>query len=396
MTDGRAHPVSSCISLRLSICCLLALLISPMVAAHAQKSGIPVGEWRSYGGDNTGAKYSPLDQINKDNFGQLKIAWRWKSVDAYVSKTVAGGEWWSKSSDVFDDLQKDNPSRWRDKTAPWSDNLKATPLMVGGVLYLATPLSQAVAIDAATGETLWVYNPKSYETGTPTMSFQWNHRGVAYWSDGNNARILFGTGDGYLLALDAKTGRPCREFGQDGRVDLMKDLPRASRADRDYLNALMYSVTSPPLVCRNVVITGCSIADRRITKESPPGDVLAWDVKTGKLKWTFHTVPREGEAGIETWLDDSWRYSGAANVWTSMSADDELGYVYLPTGTPTNDFYGGHRLGDNLFAESLICVDVETGKRVWHFQTVHHGLWDYDNPAQPNLIDITVDGKRTH
>ena len=382
-----------CISVSLIFFAPTFFFLASSSLIHAENAH-PIGEWRSYGADNAGAKYSPLDQINKDNFSQLKVAWRWKSVDAYVSKTVAGGEWWSKSSDVFDDLQKDNPNRWRDKSAPWMDNLKATPLMVGGVLYLATPLSQAVAIDAATGETLWVYNPKSYETGTPTMSFQWNHRGVSYWSDGNESRILWGTGDGYLIAVDAKTGRPCRGFGQDGRVDLMKDLPRTSRTGRDYLNAITYSVTSPPLVCRNVVITGCAIADRRITKESPPGDVRAWDVRTGNLKWTFHTIPREGEFGVETWLNESWKYSGAANVWTSMSADDELGYVYLPTGTPTNDFYGGHRLGDNLFAESLVCVDVETGKRIWHFQTVHHGLWDYDNPAAPNLIDITVDGKK--
>ncbi|MEW6206742.1 MAG: pyrroloquinoline quinone-dependent dehydrogenase [Acidobacteriota bacterium] len=370
----------------------LALALSGI--SSLAENGKPTGEWPAYGGDNTSAKYSPLDQINRDNFSKLQIAWAWKTVDETLSKNVSGGEWWTKADNIFEDLQKDNPARWREKRPPWNDALKATPLMVGGMLYLVTPLSQAVGVDAATGETVWVYNPKSYETGTPTMSFQWNHRGAAYWSDGRQARILWGTGDGYLIAVDAKTGRPCKDFGEEGRVDLMKHIPRASRKDRDYLNALTYSVTSPPVVCRNTVIVGSAISDRRITKEAPPGDVQAFDVVTGKLKWIFHTVPREGEFGVETWEQDSWRYTGNTNVWSMMSADDELGYVYLPTGTPTNDFYGGHRLGNNLFAESLICLDVETGRRVWHFQTVHHGLWDYDNPAAPNLVDITVDGKR--
>ncbi len=370
----------------------LALALSNI--SSLAENGKPVGEWPAYGGDNTSAKYSPLDQINRENFSKLQIAWAWKSVDETLSKNVSGGEWWTKADNIFEDLQKDNPTRWREKRPPWNDALKATPLMVGGMLYLVTPLSQAVGIDAATGETVWVYNPKSYETGTPTMSFQWNHRGAAYWSDGAQSRILWGTGDGYLIAVDAKTGRPCRDFGEAGRVDLMKNIPRASRKDRDYLNALTYSVTSPPVVCRNTVIVGSAIADRRITREAPPGDVQAFDVVTGKPKWVFHTVPREGEFGVETWEQDSWKYTGNTNVWSMMSADDELGYVYLPTGTPTNDFYGGHRLGNNLFAESLICVEVETGRRVWHFQMVHHGLWDYDNPAAPNLLDITVDGKR--
>ena len=266
--------------------------------------------------------------------------------------------------------------------------------MVNGVLYAITPLYQAVAIDAATGETLWIFNPKSYETGTPTMSIFWQHRGPAYWTDGTEERIYWGTGDAYLIALDAKTGRHCADFGENGRLDLMDGIPRANRDDRDYLNALLYSCASPPLVVRDVIVTGSSIADRRVKKESPPGWVRGWDARTGALKWVFHTVPQEGEFGVDTWEDDSWKYSGNTNVWTQMSADEELGYVYLPTGTPTNDFYGGHRLGDNLFAESLICVDVETGERVWHFQTVHHGLWDYDLPAAPNLVDIEVDGKK--
>ena len=305
-----------------------------------------------------------------------------------------GGEWSGRDRDVFEALRRESPNLWRDGLDPRISRLKATPLMVGGVLYLCTPLSQGVAIDAATGRTLWIYNPKSYETGTPTMNGYWNHRGLAYWTDGEEERVLWGTGDYYLICVDAKTGRPVEGFGDHGRVDLADGLPRAERSRRDYLNQLPISSASPPIVVRGVVIVGSSIHDRRINKESPPGWVRAYDVRTGEHRWDFHTVPLEGEFGVETWENESWRYSGNTNVWAPMSADEELGYVYLPTGTGTGDYYGGDRLGDNLFAESLVCVDVETGRRVWHFQMVHHGMWDYDNPCAPNLVDITVDGRR--
>jgi len=362
-------------------------------ALFCAEAGSSQGQWPHYAADLAGTKYSPLDQINADNFASLRIAWRWPSVDGYLSKAEAGGEWSAASDLIFEQLQQENPNRWRGGRPPRYFSLKATPLMVDGVLYLCTPLYQAAAVDAATGRTLWVYNPKSYEAGTPTMTLQWNHRGVAYWTDGKEARIFWGTGDGYLIAVDARTGRPCSDFGQGGRVDLTVGIPRAERGGRDELNALLYSCASPPLVVRDVVVTGSSISDFRIVKETPPGDVRAWDVRTGELRWTFHTIPHPGEFGHETWEDGSAEYSGNTNVWTMMSADAELGYVYLPTGTPTNDFYGGHRLGDNLFAESLICVEAETGRRLWHFQMVHHGLWDYDNPCAPNLVDITVNGR---
>ncbi len=370
---------------------LLACAIGP--AAAAGDADVATGEWPSYGGDLRSAKYSPLDQITPENFSTLEIAWRWKSVDDWVSKSVAGGEWWTRSTPIFDDLQKDNPDRWRGGLTPRLAGLKATPLMADGVLYMTTALYQAAAIDAKTGETLWVFNPKSYEAGTPTMSIYWSHRGPALWREGDESRLYWGTGDAWLYCLDAKTGRPCADFGDGGRVDLTDGIPRADRDDRDYLNALLYSCASPPLVVRDVVITGASIADRRVVKEAPPGWVRAYDVRTGEMRWTFKTVPERGEFGNETWENGSWEYSGNSNVWTQMSADPELGIVYLPTGTPTNDFYGGHRLGDNLFAECVIAVNVETGERIWHFQTVHHGVWDYDNPAAPNLLDITVGGK---
>jgi quinoprotein glucose dehydrogenase len=376
---------------------LTAFWIAVTALLNAQTANRPStarGEWPTYGGDLGSSKYSPLDQINKENFPKLRIAWRTKSPDAMLTMSIpGGGEWMADSKTIFAELNRTDPRRWRDGAPPFTSNFKATPLMVGGVLYLNSPASVGEAVDAATGATRWVYNPKSYESGTTTMSARWNERGVAYWTDGQQERIYWGTGDGYLIAVDAKTGRPCEDFGKNGRVDLMDGLPRAKRGERDYLNALTYSVQSPPLVVRDVVITPASISSFLINKEQIPGWIRAFDVRTGKLRWEFRTVPRPGDYGIDTWKDDSWAYAGKATVWSMMSADAELGFVYLPTNTTAPDFYGGHRRGNNLFAESVICLDVETGKRIWHFQTVHHGLWDYDNPAAPNLIDITVDGR---
>ena len=355
------------------------------------------GEWRSYAGDIRGTKYSPLDQIDADNFADLEIAWEWTTVDHFVSRTTpGGGEWRAPLDTVVDSLVADTPDLYRPGHRPLATRLQATPLMVGGVLYFNTPLSQGVAVDAATGETLWVFNPKSYEEGTPTMSNPWSQRGVAWWTDGaGDERVFWGTGNGYLICVDAQTGRPCPGFGDgSGRVDAMAGLPRAAREERDYLNALLFGIHSPPIVVRDRVIHGSHVADRRITKEAVPGWVRAWDVRTGEHAWDFHTVPAgTDEFGVDTWLNDSWRYSGNANVWSMLAGDNELGHVYLPTGTTTNDYYGVDRLGDNLFSETLIAVDVETGQRVWHFQAVHHGLWDYDFATHPNLLDVTVDGR---
>jgi quinoprotein glucose dehydrogenase len=373
---------------------------STVSARAAAQLGTGGGDWTSYGGDAGSTHYSPLDSIDASNFARLAVVWRWQTADALLAKTEPGGEWIGPAEAVFAALQEENPDRWRAGRPPMLQNLKATPLAVAGVLYLNTPISQGAAVDGATGRTLWVYNPKSYESGTTTMSVMWNQRGVAYWSDGATGddaaapRVFWGTGDGWLVCVEAATGRPCTDFGAGGRVDLMEGLPHARRGERDYLNALLYSVQSPPIVVRDVVITPASIADRRITKEAVPGWIRAWDVRTGALRWVFHTVPVEGEPAADTWKNESWRYSGNTNVWTSMSADPELGYVYLPLGTATNDFYGGHRLGDNLYSDSLVCLDATTGEKVWHFQVVHHGLWDYDLPAAPNLVDVTVEGKR--
>ena len=325
-------------------------------AALAQ-TGALNGEWRSYGGDDGSTKYAQLDQIDTGNVDLLAVAWQWESPDGAIA-----GENRSLTPSAF----------------------KATPLMIDDVLYIRSSLSIVAAIDAETGEQLWVQDVGSYESGRPT-NLGFNSRGVAHWTDGSEARIFLATSDAHLWSFDAETGRPIGLFGRDGKIDLTLGLRRP--VDRD-----TYQVISPPMVVGNVVIVNSSISDGPRYKTAPPGDVRGFDVRTGEMRWVFHTVPQEGEFGNDTWEDDSWTYTGNTNAWSIMSADQELGYVYLPIGTPTNDWYGGHRLGDNLFAESLVCLDAATGERIWHFQMVHHGLWDYDLPAAPTLVDITVNG----
>ena len=380
----RAHP----------ICWMLTVTALVAAPATAQQGAPANGEWPTYGGDLGGTKYSPLDQIDATNFADLEIVWRWQSADAFLSKTTAsGGEWWASSDVIFEALNRDDPDRWRDGQPPYTNNLKATPLMVGGRLFINMPTSAGAAVDAATGDTLWVYNPKTYEAGTTTMSARWIQRGVAYWSDGEAERVFWGTSNGYLVCVEAASGRPCADFGEQGRLDLMRDIPRAVRGERDWLNALRYSVQSPPLVVGDTVITPMSISSYNISREAPPGWMRGFDTRSGRTRWTFHTIPQGDEFGNDTWGGDSWRVTGKVGVWSLMSADAELGLLFLPTNTPAPDYYGGHRPGANLFAESVVALDIETGERVWHFQAVHHGLWDYDFPAAPNLVDIEVDGR---
>ena len=338
-------------------CCLLIFTAGPAPAYAKQDDH--KSEWRYYGSDAGNTKYSTLDQINAGNVRTLKVAWTWDSPDIKV-------------------LDQDEKL--------FTSGYEATPLMIAGVLYVSTSLSQVAAIDAKTGKTIWVYDPQSYKTGHPT-NLGFVHRGVAYWTDGKDERIFIGTCDAYLIAIDAKTGQVVKTFGDAGRVNLTKAIPLA-------LNARNYTVSSPPLVCRDTVIVGSSIDDYPTKQAAPRGDIQAFDAHTGKPAWIFHTIPQGGEFGVQTWEKESWKYTGAANSWTIMSADQELGYVYIPTGSPTNDWYGGARLGDNLFDESLICLEAKTGKRIWHFQTVHHGLWDYDLPAAPVLCAIRVNGKQ--
>jgi quinoprotein glucose dehydrogenase len=320
------------------------------------------GEWPAYAGTYASARYSPLTQIDRDNAKNLHVAWRWKSPDQAI-----------KDADP--------------RVGPSNTN-ESTPLMVGGTLYTSTSLSEVAAIDAVSGETKWVFDPKVYQNGLGLpANLGWLHRGVAYWRSGDDERIVILTAFAQMIALDAKTGKPVATFGTDGRVDLAQGLRRP--VDRDY-----YTMTSPPVIVRGVIVVGSSVMDWWGHRPSPPGDVRGFDATSGKLLWTFHTVAQGEEPGAETWANESWKETGNANVWAPISADEELGYIYLPVSTPTNDYYGGHRPGDGLYGESLVCLDVATGKKVWHYQLVHHGLWDYDPPAAPNLIDITVDGKR--
>ncbi len=327
-------------------------------AVAAAQQGVDQGDWPSYGGDFGSTKYTALSQIDRDNVAELEVAWRWESPDnAEVAKS-----------------RRFTPGGY-----------KVTPLFVDGVLYASTSHGQVAAIDAATGKTKWVFDTDDWRQGRPT-NLGYNHRGVGYWTDGEQARILMPTNQAWLWALDAYTGEPVGGFGTEGKVDLTVGLGRP-------VPRRVYSVISAPMIVGDTVIVGSSIFDGPIRKEMPPGHVRGYDVNTGEQKWIFHSIPQEGEPGVETWENDSWQYSGNTNAWSLMSADLELGYVYIPFGTPTNDWYGGHRLGDNLYAESLVCLDAATGERVWHFQFVHHGLWDYDVPAAPNLVDIEVDGK---
>lgn len=329
------------------------------------QSGARDGQWRSYAADQGSTKYSTLAHITRDNVAKLKIAWRWSSPDNALRKKPP------KGTPLFG-------------LVPFIH--EPTPLMVNGTLYTSTSFCEVAAIDAATGKQKWVHDPGSWKAGRPT-NLGFVHRGLAYWKDGDDERLFLGTGDAHLVALDARTGKPCAGFGTGGRIDLTRGLRRP--VDRK-----LYAVTSPPIVCRGAVVVGSSIFDMPPQKQMPPGDVRGFDVRTGKLLWTFHTIPQKGQAGNDTWEKESWKDTGNTNVWAPMSADEELGYVYLPVSTPTNDWYGGHRPGNNLFADSLVCVKAKTGERVWHFQIVHHGLWDYDTPAAPNLVNITVGGKK--
>ena len=363
----------------------LVALVTTVAPAGAQY-GATNGEWSSYAGDNGGTKYSPLDQIDAGNFSSLEIVWRVPTPDGQLDFEAITKELVRRGRLGGDPGGSGNPDYGLSLRL-----FKATPLMVGGLVFVPTPLSLGAAYDAGTGEERWVHDPESYLDGPPASRA--NMRGAAYWTDGNVERVYWGTTDGYLVSVDARTGEPAVEFGDNGRVDLFTGVPRAERGTYDHRGRHWISVTSPPIVSNGVVVTPVTISDYSIAKEAPPGWVKGIDAITGDLRWVFRTVPRGDDFGAETWGNESWRYSGNTNVWAAMSADDELGYVYLPTSTPTSDYYGGHRPGDNLFAESIVAVDIRTGERKWHFQAVHHGVWDYDFPTHSNLVNVTVDGR---
>jgi quinoprotein glucose dehydrogenase len=338
---------------------VFALLIASLVCALPliAQYGSKTGDWRVYGGDRGSTRYSPLDQINRENVKDLRVAWTWKS---------------------------DNIGRPEIKN-------ETTPLMVNGILYFtAGDRRSVVAIDAGTGETLWLWRideGKRYEQAPRKNS----GRGVAYWADGRDERIVTITPGFQLAALNAKTGAPVAGFGNNGIVDLFTQL------DLDFKGDPTGHIgnSSAPLISHDVVVVGPALLPgSRTSKENVKGDIMGFDVRTGKKLWTFHTVPRKGEPGSETWLNGSADYTGNAGAWTGLTADDELGYVYIPVESATGDSYGGHRPGANLYSDSVVCLDIKTGKMVWYQQLVHHDIWDMDISSAPILVDINANGKR--
>jgi membrane-bound PQQ-dependent dehydrogenase (glucose/quinate/shikimate family) len=328
------------------------------VVLFLQLTGAASGqEWKYNGGDASGTRHSALAQINRENVSRLKRVWTYHTGEVDRSGNAAD----------------------RHNIAPF----ESTPIVVDGVLYFSTPSSRVIALDAETGTEVWKYDPQAGSEGARRY---YQHRGVSYWQseDGRERRIVFGTFDGRLIALDAKSGQPCANFGNGGTVHLR------ARLDGDDPKAL-YSVTSAPAIYKNLVITGAMVPE--FPSKGPSGQVRAFDVRTGKLEWTFHTIPRPGEKGHETWSGDEWKDRTGANVWSTMSVDEKRGLVFLPVGSASYDFYGADRKGANLFANSLVALDAATGKLVWYFQMVHHDIWDYDMPAQPVLIDVKRAGQ---
>jgi len=333
--------------------CLLTVGVLPAAA----QTGAAGGEWRTYGGDLGNTRYSPLDQVNAENFNKLEIAWRFKT-DALGPRPEY----------VFE----------------------ATPLFVNGVLYSTAGSRRAVvALDGSTGELLWMHSENEGARGTAAPR-QLSGRGLAYWTDGREARIFYVTPGYRLIALNAKTGTAVAGFGKDGIVDLKLD-------DDQQIDLVTGEVGlhAAPTVAGDVVIIGAAHKSGGVpeSKTNVKGYVRGFDARTGKRLWIFHTIPKPEEFGIDTWLNDSWSYTGNTGVWGQISVDLQLGLAYLPVELPTGDYYGGHRPGNGLFGESLVAVDLKTGKRKWHYQLVHHGIWDMDIPCAPILADISVNGR---
>jgi glucose dehydrogenase len=341
--------------------------------AGAQEPYNPAGEWRYWGGGPWTTRYSPLDEINADNFEDLEVAWLWR-----------GDNFGSRPDYV----------------------IRSTPLYVNGKLFtVAGSRRTVVAIDASTGETLWTF--REPHTLRYDRSERYNYgKGVAYAEVDGRGVIYLTTPGFFLHALDAETGQPLEGFGgrvpidgfpETGSVDMLAHLGHPydthEGIDRRVGNI---TTSSPPIVVNGVVVVGNSSSRGRYNTriENVPGDILGYDARTGENLWKFKTIPGPGEVGHETWENDAWEWTGNVNAWPPLSADPELGLVYIPTDAPTNDYFGGFRPGDNLFANSIVALDVQTGERVWHFQTVHHDVWDWDQPVAPNLVDVTVDGRR--
>lgn len=336
----------------------LAVSVLGATTLLAQR-GTSGGEWPTYGGDLGHTRYAPLDQITAANFAGLEVAWRFKT----------------------------------DNLGPRPEfNLQSTPLMVKGRLYSTAGARRAViSLDAATGELRWVFSLDEGARGSAAPR-QLSGRGLSYWTDGTEERILYVTPGYRLIALDAATGRPIPTFGEQGQVDLKQNFDQ--NLDLDMSRAAV-GLHATPIVAKNVVIVGAAFETGANPKSkiNVKGYVRGFDVRTGTRLWIFKTIPGSGEFGNDTWQKDSWAYSGNTGVWAQISVDEELGLIYLPVELPTHDYYGGARPGNNLFSESLVAVDLQTGVRKWHFQLVHHGMWDMDIPCAPILADVTIAGR---
>ena len=332
-------------------------VLSITVICGLTLSSVAAQQWPQPAGDQGASHYSPLDQITPANVHQLQVAWEWRP------------------------NEKDLPQFG---TRPGA--FQASPIVVDNVMYVSTMYYGVAALDPATGKELWRYDSKAYEDGQPPNGTGYVHRGIVAWKDGDRLRIFLNARY-RLIQLDAKTGTPVSTFGTNGIVDLSEGLVWA-------INKKHYTNTSPPVIYKDLIIVGNGVGDRLTYKNDPPGDVRAFHARTGKLAWKFNTIPQRGEFGNNTWDGGSWQFTGHTNVWAPMSLDEARGLLYMPVSTPSNDYYGGRRPGANLFAESIVCLDANTGQRKWHYQIVHHGLWDYDPASPPNLVTITVDGRR--
>src|SRR5262245_12336715 len=347
-------------------CLLAALAAAVSVGLTGQtQTGQPStakGDWPHYTADIRGTKYSPLDQITAANFKNLELAWRVKT-------------------DMF---------------GPRPEfKLEGTPLAINGVLYTTAGTRRSViALDGKTGELIWAHSLREGRRAGVAPR-QLSGRGVSYWSDGRgDDRVLYITTGYRLVALNAHTGSMIPSFGKDGVVDLKVGAVFGAGQQID-LESGEIGLHATPAIVKDVAIIGSSFREGATvnTHNNTKGLVRAFDVRTGKLLWTFNTIPLPGEFGNDSWERDSWAVNGNTGVWTQITVDEELGLVYLPVETPTSDYYGGHRPGNNLFAETLVCVDLKTGQRKWHFQLVHHPLWNYDMSSAPILADLTVNGK---
>jgi len=335
---------------------VIVLLASILCLGELRRGGSSMVEWPYVGGDPGVTRYSPLEDINTSNVTKLALAWEWKSPDQLMPQY---------------------------KVTPGA--FTSTPLMIDNVVYVSTNLNRVAALDADTGKEKWVYDPHSYEAGMPALAGGFRHRGVAAWRDKDKLRIVLATRY-KLICIDAETGKPVPTFGDHGVVDTSVALGRD--VDKNFLE-----YNDAPVVYKDLFIVGTATGDSVFGKD-PPGSVRAFDAHTGKLVWTFHMIPQPGEFGNDTWLDNSWKINGSTDVWAGISVDEKRGLIYVPGGNPTNSYYGGLRPGNTLFAQTLVCLDAKTGKRIWHFQTVHHDLWDYDLPTQPMLFTINHDGRK--